>query len=268
MPPPAPLYTALTCKPAYQLNWSLSLFWTAPSPAPEQWLPSLRTAVEPDGVRVLEHHRPDATVGHFLLSTKPDVTPAQAVRSVKGRLQYLLREHPPRAFRRNYRISSVGSARHEAIANYVRSQVSHHPMVDERVQQRLAAYQITCPEVDLAAPRRSSHGEFLHNLHLVLVHEGRWCEVRDEILGRVQSMILRASRKKGHLLAEAGILPDHVHLALGCGVTEAPREVALGYLNNPAYAHGMKPVYRTGFYVGTFGAYDLGAIRRRLGEAE
>ena len=268
MPSPAPLYTALNCTPAYQLNWTLSLFWTAPSLAPEQWLPSLRTAVEPDGVRVLEYHRPDATVGQFLLSTKPEVTPARAVRSVKGRLQYLIRRDLPRAFRRNYGISSVGPARHEAIVNYVGSQVSHHPMADERVQQRLTAYQITCPQVDLAAPRRSSHGEFLHNLHLVLVHEGRWCEVRDEVLGRVHSMILRASRQKGHLLARAGIVPDHVHLALGCGVTEAPLEVALGYLNNLAYAHGMKPVYQKGFYVGTFGAYDLGAIRRRLGEAE
>jgi len=43
---------------------------------------------------------------------------------------------------------------------------------------------------------------------------------------------------------------------------ESPLEVAVGYLNNLAYAQGMKRVYQYGFYVGTFGEYDLGAIRK------
>ena len=68
----------------------------------------------------------------------------------------------------------------------------------------------------------------------------------------------------GHLLARAGILSDHVHLALGCGIEESPLQVALGYLNNLAYAQGMTAVYQFGFYVGTFGEYDWGAIRRHL----
>jgi REP element-mobilizing transposase RayT len=266
MSPPSPLYTAANCKVAYQLNWSLSLFWNGPSVPPEQWLAPLRTAVEPDGVRLLEHHARSASVSQFLLSTKPHVAPAQAIRSVKGRLQYLIRQQLPQAFRRNYAIHSVGSARHEIILKYVRSQVGHHPMADDRIPQRLAAYQIHSPNIDLSRPRRSTHGEFSSNLHLVLVHEGRWGEVRDRILVRVRDMIRGASGKKGHLLAEAGIVADHLHLALGCGVTEAPLGVALGYLNNLAYAQGMKPVYQFGCYLGTFGAYDLGAIRHHLAE--
>jgi hypothetical protein len=77
-------------------------------------------------------------------------------------------------------------------------------------------------------------------------------------------MILKASRAKGHRLCRAGILADHVHLLLGCNLTEAPQEVALGYLNNLAYAQQMRPVYQFGFYVGTVGEYDLGAIRGKL----
>jgi REP element-mobilizing transposase RayT len=263
MPPPAPLYTAANCNVAYQLNWSLSVFWTAPSPSPAEWLDALRSAVEPDGVRILEHHPRSPTVSQFFLSTKPQIPPFQAVHSVKGRLQYLVRQGLPRAFHRNYAIHSVGSARDTAIRNYIRDQVSHHPRADQRVQQRLAAYQIHAPEVDLSQARRSSHGEFSHNLHLVLVQDGRWSEIRDAVLGKIRDTIQGASRKKGHLLAEAGILPDHIHLALGCDVTEAPLDVALSYLNNLAYAQEMKPVYQYGCYLGTFGAYDRGAIRAR-----
>jgi hypothetical protein len=55
-------------------------------------------------------------------------------------------------------------------------------------------------------------------------------------------------------------------LELGCGLEDSPLEVALSYVNNLAYTQGMKPVYQFGFYVGTFGEYDLGAIRRHLPE--
>ncbi len=36
------------------------------------------------------------------------------------------------------------------------------------------------------------------------------------------------------------------------------------YMNNIAYAHGMKPLLYHSYYVGTFGTYDLDAIRRSL----
>jgi hypothetical protein len=97
-------------------------------------------------------------VSQLLVSTKPASAPPQIVRCLKGRLQYLLREQLPKAFRRNY----------------------------------------------------------------------------------------------------------HVHLLLGCVLSESPQEVALGYLNNLAYAQQMRRVYQYGFYVGTVGEYDLDAIRGNL----
>src|SRR5581483_7409132 len=108
---------------------------------------------------------------------------------------------------------------------------------------------------------------FSHNLHLVFVHQGRWAEVREDVLRGLGAMVLRASRAKGHLLGDVAFLADHVHLELGCGLEDSPLEVGLSYLNNLAYVHGMRPVYQYGFYVGTFGEYDLGAIRRYLPEA-
>lgn len=111
------------------------------------------------------------------------------------------------------------------------------------------------PDVDLSQMQRTSHGVFWYNLHLVFVHRERWNEVRHEILARVQSMVLAVAKKKSHRLARAGILPDHVHLVLGCPFDMSPCEVALGFLNNFAFVHGMKPVYQFGAFVGTVGEY-------------
>jgi REP element-mobilizing transposase RayT len=259
------LYTTENCKPAYRLLWSLALFWKAPAPNVSTWLSALQAAVEPDGVRILEHHQRSPTVSQFLVSAKCPVSPAETIRSVKGRLQYLVRREVPKAFQRNYSIKSVGEVKRAVVEAYVRSQLNHHVMADERVQQALASFQIPATDVDLSASRRSSHGEFVYNLHLVFVHEERWHEIRPEVLERIRSMIVRASKHKSHLLSSVGLLSDHVHLTLGCSLTESPLEVALGYLNNLAYAQGMRPVYQYGFYAGTFGEYDLGAIRRNLG---
>jgi REP element-mobilizing transposase RayT len=77
-------------------------------------------------------------------------------------------------------------------------------------------------------------------------------------------MILGVVKKKGHRLSRAAILSDHVHMTIGCAIRESPEAVALTYLNNLAYAHGMQPLFCHGYYVGTFGAYDLDAVRRFL----
>ena len=53
-----------------------------------------------------------------------------------------------------------------------------------------------------------------------------------------------------------------IHLILGCDLEESPEQVVLGYMNNLAYACGMKPVFRSSYYVGTLSEYDLGVIPR------
>jgi hypothetical protein len=85
-------------------------------------------------------------------------------------------------------------------------------------------------------------------------------EIREGALRRVREMILGVSAKRSHWLSRAGILPDHVHLVLGCRVDESPQEAALSYMNNLAFALGMKRAFMFGFYVGTVGEYDLGVI--------
>ena len=133
-------------------------------------------------------------------------------------------------------------------------------MADDRVEQRLKEFQIHRPDVDLSEPRRTTHAQYWHNLHVVLVNDGRYMEVRDEVLDLVHHMILDVSAAKGHLLSRAAIVPDHIHLTLGCGLNESPEEVVLSYMNNLAHVCGLKEVFNYSYYVGTFSEYDIGVI--------
>ncbi|HEX7380094.1 MAG TPA: hypothetical protein VF278_23435 [Pirellulales bacterium] len=263
---PQPIYTADNCKAAYQLNWSLTVFWNASPPPDSEWLSPLREATKPDGVHLLEHRLTDTNASQFLISTHPETAPPDAVRSVKGRLQYLVRGKIPKAFRRNYGLWSVGGANWNTIDRYIADQTRHHPMADPRVQEQFEALAIDGDKEALAQPRTSGHAQFCYNLHLVFVGRDRGFEVRPRVLEARRAMLLAVASKKGHLIGTGRIVADHLHVALGCRLSESPQEVALAYMNNLAYAVGMKPVFQYGFYAGTFSRYDLDAIRRRLRE--
>jgi REP element-mobilizing transposase RayT len=261
MPTLSPLYTLDNCRPAYQLDWSLSVFWHQRSSSAD-WLNPLQAVTEQDGVRVLEHRFVEEKMSQFLVSTKPEVTPHALVRSVKGRLQYLVRGERPKAFQRNYCLRSIGSVTREDVENYVRGQPGHHPMADPRVQAIFERNQICNPDVDLSRPRQGDHAIYWYNLHVVMVHADRFREVREERIAARRGMIIGASKKQGYLLSGGGIVSDHVHLTLGGVPNQSPGEIAVRFMNNLAYCDGMKPVFQFRYYVGTFGEYDLGAIPR------
>jgi REP element-mobilizing transposase RayT len=199
-----------------------------------------------------------------LVSTKPSAAPSAIVKSIKGRLQHLLQSTAPSAFRRNFSLTSVGETRREVVEAYLADQLGHHRMADERVRERLAQFQLSFPEVDLSQPQFSSHGRYPYSLHLVLVHNGRWVDVDETRIAVTRDTFCKATAKKGYRLSRLAILADHLHATLGCNYDESPEQIALSYLNNLAFAHGMKPIYQFGYFVGTFGEYDLGAIRRVL----
>ena len=262
---PKPLYTRENCTAAYQLNWTLSLFAREPLPPTCQWGSSLSHATEPDGVRVLEQGLTKPELVQFFLSSKPDVAPSQIIRSVKGRLQYLLRDRWPRAFRRNYRIESVGAANSKSLAKYIAGQPKHHPMADPRVQKRFEVLQFHDPKVDLERVRYSSHGQFIYNLQVVIENAEGWHELNPETLMNTRDMVIRSVRAKGHLLSRVGLLSNHLHIAVGCCIDAAPSSVVLSLMNNIAYVQRMRHVLRFSYYVGSFGPYDRNVVRRVFG---
>jgi REP element-mobilizing transposase RayT len=270
MAPITPIYTASNLTVAYQLNWSFSVFWNdIPTlrQVPSGWLASLSAATEPDGVRILEHRFLTPEISQFFLSTQPHVSPKSLLRSVKGRLQHLIAVALPKALRRHYFLHSIGSATRNAVEQYVASQVEHHPMADPRVEEILERFQIR-GKADLSRPRSTAHGLYCYNLHIVLVNENRWRDACEDRLRIVRDTILKIAERRRYLLSHAAILPDHIHLALGCGIEAAPVEAAMCYMNNLAYALGMQRVLQHGCYLGTFGEYDLRVVRRSGGGKE
>ena len=135
-------------------------------------------------------------------------------------------------------------------------------MADPRVQAVFEPYQVCDPQVDLSQPRQGDHGLYWYNLHAVLVHAERFRDFSEERIAARKETILAIGKKHGYLLSRVGILSDHLHLALGGRPDHSPGEIAIRFLNNLAYHEGMKWVFDFGYYVGTFGEYDLGAIPR------
>lgn len=261
---PEPLYTPDNTNAAYQLNWSLSLFSREVAPPEHQWLESLKAATEADAVRILEYRPLDHSTMQFFLSTQPHVSPSQVVRSVKGRLQYLVKNSVPKLFHRNYSICSVGEANNACLDAYVAKQPTRHRMADPTIQQLFESLQYADESVNLKEPRSSSHGHFLHNLHVVLENLEHLHEVSETILATLRAMAIRCCHHKEHLLTRIGLVSNHMHILLGCHVEDSPEDVVLALMNNLAYAIGMKAAFEFSFYVGTFGPYDRGAIRGHL----
>lgn len=259
---PEPLYTLDNCAAAYQLRWSLALFPSLPLPPSDQWLNELKAATGRDHIRILEQHLlPNWTV-QFLLSTQPTVAPPAIVKSIKGRLQTVLRPLAAVGFRRNFRLTSVGEASVKVVENYVAQQLEHHPLASHRSQQLLQRFSLTFNDVDLTEPLNSSHGQYVLALHTVLVHGSRWRTAEPAFLEKTRDAILTAAAKKQHRILRLSLLPDHVHFTLKLRYEVSPAEVALSYMNNIAFKHGMLNLWMPSYFVGTIGPYDLNAVRR------
>ncbi|MEZ6031921.1 MAG: transposase [Planctomycetaceae bacterium] len=261
---PAPLYTVENCGAAYQLRWSLALFPSLPLPPSNQWLNDLKAVTVRDNVRILDHHAlPNGTV-QFLLSTQPAVVPPAIVKSIKGRLQTVLRPLAAVGFRRNFRLTSVGEVSVQVVENYVAQQLEHHPLASHRDPQLLERFLLTFDNVDLTEPQNSSHGQYVLALHIVLVHGSRWRTAEPAFLEKTRDAILTAAAKKQHRISRLSLLPDHVHFTLKIRYEVSPAEVALSYMNNIAFRHGMLNLWMPSYYAGTIGPYDMNTIRRNL----
>ncbi len=248
---PVPIYLPSNCQPAYQLNWSLSVFGKFSLPSPAGQIEALRAEVAKGELRILQWLFREPNVAMFFVSSKPGTAPSQIIRSIKARWQYLSRPEKSLEFRRNYRITSVGTSNKEIIDAYVAKQPQRHIMADEKVQATIEQVQFHDPAVDLAATRRSSHGEFIHSLQIVVELEPGGYETRPSVLDMFRKMAIATCSRHQWPLSRIGLLSNHMHLLLGAGINDAPEEIAMALMNNIAWSQGMKPILRFSFYAGT-----------------
>lgn len=89
----------------------------------------------------------------------------------------------------------------------------------------------------------------------------RWRNGDPTWLGKIRDQSRRIAEKKGHAISRLSVVPDHVHMSLRGNIGQSPADIAWAFQNNLAYILGQVRVWQDTYYVGTFGEYDMNAIR-------
>jgi len=262
---PDPRYTSNNIKRAFQLNWHLSLFprddVVGKMPQLVESLDALREATEKDGVRILRTKTGQKNTQLFFLSSKPNVMPSQIVRSVKGRLQYVIRDAVPKAFQRNFHLASVGSASADTVRQYVRRQTEHHQMADPKVQKRFEEVgRFEDASIDLVAEQTNAYGRFCLAYHFAFTRTQRWSEIDVGAIEAWKKVALRSVEKHGGHVGECSVLADHMHVLVQAPMSISPELLALSIMNNLTFIEARECL-QSGYYVGTIGLYGRGAVK-------
>ena len=255
-----PIYLPENTQFAFQLRWGITIYWATPVHE-SAWLSNLQSALETDSIRILSWRWLTAESTQFVLSTSPGASPCFIIQRLKGRLHYAVRQHASKPLRPHYAIRSFGTQERELVENYIQGQTGHHRMATAKSQSIFEDLNFKNVSVDLAAERTTNHGSYWYNLHVVVVHSERWCDVKRSRLERVQQVILNSAQRKSWLGSRCSLLADHVHLALGCGFEESPESVVLSFMNNIAWVYEMTPILQYSAFVGTIGEYDHRVIQ-------
>lgn len=254
------LYTHSNCSAAYQLNWSLSVFGQEPIAHGALDLETLNAELAHDNLKVFELNLCSENVAQFFISSRPESKPSEIVRRVKGRWVWLSKTTTPVQLRRNYHLTSVGTVNSAVLDAYVARQPERHAMADPRVQSMIEALQFRDSSIDLTRPRRNHYGHAIIAYHVVVETVGNWHNLCERSLKSYRAAVLAAGRKHGWRIARIGLVSNHIHVLLGADIQDVPADIALSILNNLAYTHDMKPVFKFSYYIGSFGKYDRGAI--------
>jgi REP element-mobilizing transposase RayT len=262
---PTPLYLPQNIdSPAYHwryawIGWpSDGLFPKRPS---QEFFTTLESLWETDGIRVLESNWSAEQI-QFTCSVKPAVSPTFFTARMKGRLQHALRvAGTPTSFSRKVAFRSIGENRREQVEAYIGGQVSKERFVDDRFEEFMKGFTVSNADVRLQDPSATERGRYWYNLHVVLVTESRMRFTDEGSLRLMAKTCDKVSIKKSYGISRRSVMPDHIHLSLRGNVEHSPEDVALSFMNNIAFAFGQKAIFRPSYYVGTFGEYDMGAVR-------
>ena len=261
-----PLYNARDQQPAFALRYTWS-GWVSKGDLqtlPESSWTELAALWEKDGLRLLERTiKPDSA--QLTFSTTPAVSPVFLAARAKGRLQHAFRTRTEQVdFSRKVGVRCVGENTSESVLAYIHSQVRNEEFIDPRFAEFLEQFTVVNSEVDLSQPTPTNSGRYWYNLHVVLVTDSR-CRLIDEAsLALIRDGSFRIAEKKGHQIAALSVMPDHLHAALRANAGNSPADVALAFQNNLAFMLKKGAIWRPGYYVGTFGEYNMNAIRRAV----
>jgi REP element-mobilizing transposase RayT len=183
---------------------------------------------------------------------------------MKGRLQHALRQAGvPCRFSRQLGFRTLGENRRDQVEAYIAKQVDNACFLDERFRDVLKRFAMSNDAISLREPTVTGAGRYWFDLHVVLVTDERLRFTDVASLQRMAEVCDRVASKKGYRLSRRAIMPDHTHLSLRGNIMQSPEEIALCFMNNITYSFGQKWIFRPSYYVGSFGEYDMGAVRHK-----
>jgi REP element-mobilizing transposase RayT len=260
-----PIYTAENLHPpAYQLRFGWTC-WPSARPFPAaldgEAIAQLDAQWESDGIRRLEWKwLPDQI--QATVSVKPQIAPVYLAGRLKGRLQHALRQAgTPADFSRKLAVRSLGEVRSFEVENYIAKQVRKERFADPSLAAKLEQFTSSDPRVDLALPSESNSGRYWYNLHLVLVAVHRERNFDLQWLASLRDACFRVAASQEYEISSFSIMPDHIHLALRAHIEHSAETIALAFLNGLSAAIGGRAAWESSYYAGTFGEYDMGAVR-------
>jgi len=231
-----------------------------PETPPRGLIDALSDALKTDSLD-LESHTWDTDAVHLSVAALPDAAPVWVAQRLKGRLDYALRKQGLGiSFSRKVSLRAFGHNRGAVVERYVRDQLDHVDLADARYRQTLASVAVNDSTVDLSVPAVSSHGRYWYGLHVVFVVASRYRVGERRFLDRLGARVRDAAAGEGCALKRVAIMPDHMHLALRGNPKLSPAEIGVGLQEATADVAGCR-LWEDGFYVGTFGDYDQGAVR-------
>ncbi len=263
---PEPLYTPGNIpSPAYQLRYT----WTGwpsvgllPKEPNQEFFRGLDAKWEEDGIRRLASHWSSHSI-QLTCSVTPQVSPTQFTSRIKGRLQHQIRQAGLLVdFSRKVAFRTIGENRRQHVENYIENQVSKEQYVDPNFAIQMQKFTEVDSNVLLQEPSKTRSGRYWYNLHLVLVTTARMRFTDERALRRISETCRRIAELKGYLISRRSVMPDHLHLSLRGNLDHSPEMIALSFMNNLAYCMGQKMIWQPSYYVGSFGEYDMGAVRK------
>lgn len=262
--PPRPLYEAGSVTPCYKLRYGWTGWPTVGTRFPEAMEPLLSAPAadwERDHLRLLEwKFSPERVLMTF--SVTPQVTPVLFTARVKGRLDHALRKAGvPVRFSRKVAMVSIGENHRAEVEQYIAQHGEKEAHGDPALEEMLRPLTVVDPAVDLSAGTETTSGRYWYNLHIVIVTAERWRNCDVPWLRRIRDQTMRIAAKKGYGVSRLSVVPDHVHMSLRGNIEHSPDHIVLAFQNNLAYMLGQTRVWQYTYYVGTFGEYDMNAVR-------
>ena len=237
--------------------------------------PHLDTISEQYGYHLLRW-KPYENQLRLLVSLKPEHSLAVVTGRLKGNLSRLLRKQHPQLtagqiWSRGYFAKSIGTVDQETISRYIADQAEHHGY-------RGGSASLVCAydsPTQLPKLWRHNHATFNLSHHMVFETQTHK-EVFDDLTGKVLiDYWLRVAAKKGFVIGQIRVLPNHTHLMVCLFPTMSVLDCVRALMNNSwsmmtrRFSGVLKQtnawnVWEGSFYAGSTGSVTTAEVKGYL----